>query len=165
MLGLPSQAAKQEELDRENSEHHDIIQGNFLDTYYNLTYKSVMGHLWVSQFCRQAEFVVKTDDDIYVDLYGAFSLATRLRADERYRDNMFMMGLVNRFHTEIIRSPDHPWSKWLVSYEELPRDEVKFPGNSTEYYPDYIVGWLLITNPDTSARIVQVGHLTFLFSF
>ena len=26
--------------------------------------------------------VVKTDDDIYVDLYGTFSLATRLRAEE-----------------------------------------------------------------------------------
>ena len=39
----------------------------------------------------------------------------------------------------------------------MPRDEVKFPGNTTEYYPDYIVGWLLITNPVTSARIVQVS--------
>ena len=67
----------------------------------------------MSEFCRQAELVVKTDDDIYVDLYGAFTLATRLRAGEKYRDNMLMMGLVNRFHTEIIRSPDHPWSKWL----------------------------------------------------
>ena len=89
------------------------MQGNFLDTYYNLTYKSVMGHLWVSEFCRQAELVVKTDDDIYVDLYGAFSLAGRLRAEENYRENMFMMGPVNRFFTEIIRSPDHPWNKWL----------------------------------------------------
>ena len=43
-----------------------------------------------------------------------------------------------------------------MSYDEYPRDELRFPGNSTEYYPDYIVGWLLITNPGTSARIVQV---------
>ena len=50
----------------------------------------------------------------------------------------------------------------LVSYEEFPRDEVKFPGNTTEYYPDYIVGWLLITNPGTSARIVEV-RLCFMF--
>ena len=42
----------------------------------------------------------------------------------------------------------------------MPRDEVKFPGNTTEYYPDYIVGWLLITNPATSARIVQVSPLS-----
>ena len=91
----------------------DLVQGNFLDTYYNLTYKSVMGHLWVSEFCRQAELVVKTDDDIYVDLYGALSVATRLRAGQRAGQEMFMMGIVNRLATEVIRSPDHPWSKWL----------------------------------------------------
>ena len=28
-----------------------------------------MGNLWVSKFCEQAEFVVKTDDDQFVDLY------------------------------------------------------------------------------------------------
>ena len=43
-----------------------------------------------------------------------------------------------------------------MSYDEYPRDQAKFPGNTTEYYPDYIVGWLLITNPPTSARIVEV---------
>ena len=69
---------------------------------------------------------------------------------------MFMMGMVNRLRlTEVIRSAAHPWSKWLVSYSEYPRDEEKFPGNSTEYYPEYIVGWLLVTNPGTSARVVQ----------
>ena len=33
---------------------------------------------------------------------------------------------------------DH--TRWLVTYDELPRDEEKFPGNSPEYYPDYIGG-------------------------
>ena len=28
-----------------------------------------MGNLWVSEFCEQAEFVVKADDDQFVDLY------------------------------------------------------------------------------------------------
>ena len=28
-----------------------------------------MGNLWVSEFCEQADFVVKTDDDQFVDLY------------------------------------------------------------------------------------------------
>ena len=43
MLGLPSQATEQAELYRENEEHQDLVQGNFIDTYYNLTFKSVMG--------------------------------------------------------------------------------------------------------------------------
>ena len=29
----------------------------------NLTYKNLMGKLWVASFCSQAELIVKTDDD------------------------------------------------------------------------------------------------------
>ena len=28
-----------------------------------------MGNLWAAEFCEQAEFVVKTDDDMFIDLY------------------------------------------------------------------------------------------------
>ena len=28
-----------------------------------------MGNLWVAEFCEQADFVVKTDDDLYYDLF------------------------------------------------------------------------------------------------
>ena len=53
----------------ENNKHGDIVQGDFLDTYHNLSYKAIMGSLWVSEFCNQAEFVVTTDDDMFIDLY------------------------------------------------------------------------------------------------
>ena len=46
--------------------------GDFLDTYHNLSYKSIMGKLWVSEFCEQADFVVKTDDDMFIDLYATY---------------------------------------------------------------------------------------------
>ena len=32
----------------------------------NLTYKNLMGKLWVASFCSQAELIVKTDDDAWV---------------------------------------------------------------------------------------------------
>ena len=47
----------QKEIERENSEHHDIIQGDFVDTYRNLSYKNIMGKLWVSEFCKQVSFL------------------------------------------------------------------------------------------------------------
>ena len=70
MLGSTSNTSLQREIELENLNTRDIVQGNFLDTYRNLTYKSVMGHLWVSEFCQNADYVVKSDDDIYNDLYG-----------------------------------------------------------------------------------------------
>ena len=43
-----------------------------MDTYHNLSYKSILGKLWVSKFCEQADFVVKADDDVFVDLYATY---------------------------------------------------------------------------------------------
>ena len=31
---------------------------------------------------------------------------------QRYRDNKFMMGVVNRYWKEIVRSKDHMFNKW-----------------------------------------------------
>ena len=75
--GATSVAGRQKQLEEESSKYGDIIQGDFLDTYHNLSYKAVMGNLWVAEFCSQAEFVVKTDDDMYVDLYEVHTLTRR----------------------------------------------------------------------------------------
>ena len=47
MLGESERREKQEDIIREAREHGDIVQGSFRDTYRNLTYKTVMGHVWV----------------------------------------------------------------------------------------------------------------------
>ena len=59
----------QRSLEKESQEYGDLVQGDFLDNYYNLSYKAIMGNLWVAEFCSQAEFLVKTDDDMFVDMY------------------------------------------------------------------------------------------------
>ena len=52
-LGATTEQSLLESIARENYKHHDIVQGDFLDTYRNLSYKNIMGKLWVSQFCQQ----------------------------------------------------------------------------------------------------------------
>ena len=70
LLGATSDPAIQVALVSENSQHRDLVQGGFTDTYANLSYKTVMGAVWVGQFCPQAEFMVKTDDDMFVDVWA-----------------------------------------------------------------------------------------------
>ena len=82
MLGYSLEQTQQDSIRNESLVHGDIVQGNFLDSYKNLTYKTVMGHMWVSRFCRQAQFVMKTDDDIYLDLYGLYTTARRYINDQ-----------------------------------------------------------------------------------
>ena len=37
---------------------------------------------------------------------------------------------------------------------------MKFPGETKEYYPYYIVGWLLVVSPATSLRLVRAAEVT-----
>lgn len=46
-----------------------ILQENFIDTYHNLTYKGIAALRWIDSYCGQAVFVLKTDDDIFVNMY------------------------------------------------------------------------------------------------
>ena len=61
----------------ENSLYGDIVQKDFKDTYRNLSYKTVAGLSWVSTYCTKAKFVLKTDDDIFVNM---FTLLKHLQA-------------------------------------------------------------------------------------
>ena len=57
-----------EQLIREESEKYgDLIQFGFIDSYYNLTLKSVSILRWSQKYCK-TEYFLKTDDDIIVNI-------------------------------------------------------------------------------------------------
>ena len=61
-----SDAAKQNKhLAQEQEYHQDIIQLDHMDLYKNLTLKSLMALKWVTKYCSQAQYVLKTDDDTF----------------------------------------------------------------------------------------------------
>ena len=45
----------------------DILQWDFMDTYNNLTIKSILALKWASTFCSNAKFVIKMDDDVFLN--------------------------------------------------------------------------------------------------
>jgi len=58
----------QSTLEKENSDHGDLIQVDLMDTYLNLTLKSVSLISWAFKRCGQVRYVVKCDDDVYVNV-------------------------------------------------------------------------------------------------
>lgn len=54
---------RQQQLDAEAELHGDIVQADFVDSYDNLSYKTLMGLDWVNEYCPQAKYVYKFDDD------------------------------------------------------------------------------------------------------
>uniref|UniRef100_A0A1B6DVG6 Hexosyltransferase n=1 Tax=Clastoptera arizonana TaxID=38151 RepID=A0A1B6DVG6_9HEMI len=68
LLGETNNETVQTKVVEESSTHADIIQEGFIDSYNNLTVKSLMMLKWVDQYCKSTQFLMKTDDDIYVNL-------------------------------------------------------------------------------------------------
>lgn len=90
LLGQTINDTRQHDLLTESNKYSDIIQENFIDSYLNLwvhidvfifktnftflpyltfrTLKSVMMLKWVKTHCPQVAFLLKTDDDMFVNV-------------------------------------------------------------------------------------------------
>ncbi|XP_064644075.1 beta-1,3-galactosyltransferase 1-like [Lineus longissimus] len=52
----------------ESGVYRDIIQEDFQESYANLTIKSVMALKWTRVFCPEANYVMKSDDDMIINI-------------------------------------------------------------------------------------------------
>ena len=68
LLGSPQDANDplHEKIKDEYEYFGDIVQGDFIDTYYNNTIKTMMGLRWATEICPYSRFYAFFDDDYYV---------------------------------------------------------------------------------------------------
>ncbi|GBM05255.1 Beta-1,3-galactosyltransferase brn [Araneus ventricosus] len=66
MLGVSSDLSLQDKIDEEYARNKDLVQADFIDSYYNNTLKTMMGFKWTVQNCPKAQFIMFVDDDMYV---------------------------------------------------------------------------------------------------
>jgi hypothetical protein len=69
MLGQTTDDKIMQAIKYENDLYQDIVQEDFLDSYRNLSYKGVMALKWISTYCPQASYILKTDDDMIVNTF------------------------------------------------------------------------------------------------
>ncbi|CAG5127333.1 unnamed protein product, partial [Candidula unifasciata] len=67
-LDTASRLVRQSKLQEEASTFGDIVQENYLDSYRNLTLKSVSILRWVNLFCPNTKYILKVDDDVYMNI-------------------------------------------------------------------------------------------------
>uniref|UniRef100_A0A8D2LKY8 Hexosyltransferase n=1 Tax=Varanus komodoensis TaxID=61221 RepID=A0A8D2LKY8_VARKO len=118
----------------ENILYNDIIQKDFLDTYNNLTLKTLMGLEWIHKFCPQSTFVMKTDSDMFVNPYYLIELLLK-----RNSTTGLFTGAIN-MHAYPIRDPN---SKWYVN-------EMEYPGQN---YPPFCSGTGYVLSTDVARQV------------
>ena len=148
LVGRPTDGNVQEALLMESDRYGDIVQEDFIDSYRNLTYKGIMGLKWVSQFCRRAAFILKTDDDIFVNI---FNVASHLQGLEKRegRVTKLLLCLV-WYRMKVVRDPK---SKWYLSRAEFKED----------YFPTYCSGSAFMMSTDVAEQMYHASMETPFF--
>ena len=54
---------------QENKMFRDIIQVNFMDSYENLTLKTLSILHWTKHYCKNVQWVIKSDTDVLVNIF------------------------------------------------------------------------------------------------
>jgi len=123
----------------ESLQFGDILQGGFTDSYRNLTYKHLLWYRWVSDSCTGTDYVLKTDDDQFVD---TFHLPRYLSHLPGTGDRWFLCQVLDR-------QPERDkTSKWFVTEEEFSGDR----------YPLYCAGWSYVTTLPTILTILSMSY-------
>ncbi|KAL2805444.1 beta-1,3-galactosyltransferase 5 isoform a [Daubentonia madagascariensis] len=139
LLGTTASEADTRAVAEEGRHHRDIIQKDFVDVYYNLTLKTMMGMEWVHHFCPQAAFVMKTDSDMFINV----NYLTEL---------LLKKNRTTRFFTGYLKLNEFPirkrFNKWFVSKYEYPWDK----------YPPFCSGTGYVFSGDVASQVFNVSE-------
>lgn len=140
MLGLAREAsAEHKMLAGENLKHRDLIQSNFLDSYDNLTIKTMVIMDWLATRCPTAAYAMKVDSDMFLNIDNLVIMLQR--PDTPKKDYLTGYLMVDR---PVVRSKD---SKWYVSEEAFPEPT----------YPAYTLGMGYIFSNDLPGKLVEAS--------
>ncbi|KAK3913229.1 Beta-1,3-galactosyltransferase 5 [Frankliniella fusca] len=142
MVGQPSGEgadAAQRRIAEEAAAFGDIVQGSFVDTYRNLTYKHAMALKWFARRCPEATYLLKVDDDVVVNTPVLLDFVHNAMSPHGARRLLACTVLAHA-------RPKRTWrSKWHVGYREYPHDE----------YPTYCAGWAVLYSPDVAFALYR----------
>ncbi|XP_036837517.1 beta-1,3-galactosyltransferase 1-like [Oncorhynchus mykiss] len=141
LLGLPSGEETeqlQEKVLQESKEHQDLLQSDFIDSYKNLTIKTMVMMEWLSSRCPNASYAMKIDSDMFLNVNTLVNML--LHAPKQN----YQTGLVAR-RGAVLR--DHN-SKWYLPKEVFPEP----------VYPPYALGLGYVFTLDLPRKLVEASR-------
>ena len=148
VMGIPENVNTQASVFNENELYKDILQSNFTDTYRNLTYKAVTSLRWVNENCKDVMYVLKTDDDIAVDIRRVVRLM-HIHIEKKVGVDNVLLGYTWT-HMNVDRNKS---SKWYTSPEEFP----------DKFFLKYCSGSAYLMTPDVVEKFYKASRSTPFF--
>ena len=148
LLGTVDKSEDQLRIEAENEAMGDLIQGNYHDSYRNMTYKHVCGLKWFSYYCPLAKFLIKNDDDVFVN--SPFLLDYLLKNRNQIQGEKQLIWCKKLPSASVKRTYR---SKWRVSVKEFPK----------KYYPPYCPGFSVIYSEDLAKDLYVEAQKTNYF--
>ena len=87
IMGRPTEHRLLLQLQNESKIHGNIVMEDFVAAYDNLTYSPIAALRWVTYHCPNVSYVIKDDDDVYVNI---FKLVHVLYTDYRSESQFFL---------------------------------------------------------------------------
>ena len=114
----------------------DLILVDFEESYYNLSRKVLMSFKWVSEFCYSAEYVMKVDEDTYLNIPEFMKILHSRKWDNQIYGPLFMHDVVFRV------------GKYMVPSNTYPID----------VYPPHVKGNLYFMATDVAMKILSISE-------
>ncbi|KAI8783277.1 lactosylceramide 1,3-N-acetyl-beta-D-glucosaminyltransferase B [Biomphalaria glabrata] len=143
-MGLVSNSTLQSEIIKENQQYGDLVQGSFVDSYRNLTFKAIFVYKWLDDHCRGLKLLLRLDDDVFTDVHHVFDVWNK---HGRGKEGVVLCDSV--IYDKVRRS-----GKWRVTQSEIQEDLYNF---------NHCMGYFAVLSPDLVHKMDQAGRMTLFF--
>ena len=128
----------------ENEIYGDLVQGDFHDSYRNISLKALMGMKWITNYCSNVKLIIKLDDDVVVDFVKLLDLLHKYETVKKTFICQIFRGNL------ILRDPKS-CMKWCVDPSVLP---------GKKHFPTHCSGPLYSMTPDLPPLLYEAAKKT-----
>ena len=121
---------------KEANKFKDVITGDFIESYSNMTLKSLLGLKWVVQHCSHVKYLVKSDDDMIINFPYLLNVI---------KEHDLTRSILGPLNTD---APAARVGKWNIARSTFP----------LLYYPPYESGSCYVISADI---IKELYHASF----
>jgi hypothetical protein len=82
VIGQTNDSVVQQQVKDESEKYGDILQINMMDKYVDLSVKLTGLFHWLDTFCSRVDYVLKVDDDVYVNVHNLATVLHSLNVSE-----------------------------------------------------------------------------------